>query len=88
MTLLKLSTLVIESKAWMLNNGEVVDMTGIKEKFVQNALLMTKPKILAEATNDKLWGTRIPLRDFDALKEDKWFGRGWLSEMLHTIRDT
>ena len=64
--------------------------TGIKEKFVQNPLLMnilkaTKPKFLAEATNDKLWGTGIPFRDFDALKEDKWYGRGWLSEMLHTI---
>ena len=75
------------------SDGYDLYFAGIKEKFIQNPLLMnmlkaTEPKILAEATNDKLWGTQIPLRDFDALKEDKWYGRGWLCEMLHTIGDT
>ena len=72
------------------NDGHNVCFTSIKEKFVQNQLLMnmlkaTKPKTLTKASNDKVWETGIPLRDFDVLKEDKWYGRGWLSETLHTI---
>ena len=45
------------------------------------------PKILAEATTDRLWGTSIRLRDMCALDIEKWSGTGWLSRMLITIRD-
>ena len=74
-------------------NGYEVCVEGVREKFTQNALLMsmlksTKPKTLVEASNDRLWGTGIHLRDYDALKQDKWYGKGWLSEMLHSICDT
>ena len=43
---------------------------GIKEKFVQNPILLqmlktTTPKIIVEASSDRLWGTGVPLRDCD-----------------------
>ena len=65
---------------------------GIREKFLQNPPLLemlktTTPKILAEATTDRLWGTGIRLRDTCALDTEKWSGTGWLSRMLITIRD-
>ena len=65
---------------------------GIREKFLQNppllAMLKTMtPKILAEATTDRLWGTGIRLRDRSALNTGKWSSVGWLSRMLITIRD-
>ena len=75
------------------DDGFELCYAGIKEKFTQNPLLMhmlkvTAPKTLVEASNDKLWGTGIPLRDYDALKTNKWHGKGWLSDMLHKIIDT
>ena len=50
-------------------------------------LKTTSPKILAEATTDRLWGTGIRLRDSCALDTEKWSGTGWLSRMLIMIRD-
>ena len=48
-------------------------VTGIMAKFDQNPLLKsmllsTKPKLLVEATTDKLWGTGVGLRDSNVLK--------------------
>ena len=65
---------------------------GIREKFLQNPPLLamlktTTPKILSEATTDRLWGTGVRLRDRSALDTGKWSGVGWLSRMLTTIRD-
>ena len=65
---------------------------GLKEKFDQNPLLKsmlaaTKPKLLVEASNDKLWGTGVGLRDTNVLNCTHWSGHGWLSKMLHIIRD-
>ena len=65
---------------------------GIHEKFLQNPpflamLKTTTPKILAEATTDRLWGTGIQLWDTCALDTEKWSGTGWLLRMLITIRD-
>ena len=45
------------------------------------------PKILAEATTDRLWGTGFRLQDRYALDTEKWAGPGWLSRMLITVRD-
>ena len=64
---------------------------GIREKFLQNPPLLsmlktTIPKTLAEATQDRIWGTGIRLHDTGALDTEKWTGPGWLSRMLHTIR--
>ena len=50
-------------------------------------LKTTLPKILAEATTDRLWGTGIRLWDLCALDTEKWSGTGWLLRMLITIRD-
>ena len=65
---------------------------GIKEKFVQNPPLKsmlntTKPKLLVEASVDRLWGTRIGIRDAKVLNKNCWAGHGWLSKMIHYIRD-
>ena len=60
--------------------------------FIQNPMLLamlktTAPKILAEATTNKLWGTGISLRDPNILKPEKWSNTGWMSRMLTKIRD-
>ena len=47
----------------------------------------TKELTLAEASKDKLWGTGIPLRDVNVLNVAKWENRGWLLEVLHSIRE-
>ena len=65
---------------------------GLKEKFNQNPLLKsmlvaTKPKLLVEASTDRLWGTGVGLRDTNVLNCTYWSGHGWLSKMLHQIRD-
>ena len=65
---------------------------GLKEKFNQNPLLKsmlvaTKPKLLVEASTDRLWGTGVGLRDTNVLNHTYWSGHGWLSKMLHQIRD-
>ena len=49
-------------------------------------LKTTPPKILVEATTDRLWGTGIKLRDTSALDTDKWAGPGWLLKMLLMIK--
>ena len=71
------------------DDGFELCFADIEEKFTQNHLLLkvTAPKTLAES-HDKLLGTSIPLRDSDALKTNKWHGKGWLLDMLHKIRDT
>ena len=67
-------------------------LDGIKEKFLQNTLLLqmlkaTKPKLLVEANMDKQLGTGIHVRNQNALKQDLWSGHGWMSKMLEEIRE-
>ena len=62
----------VDYNRWKLDGFDVCP-DGIKEKFNQNPLLMTmvsatKPKLLVEASTDKLWGTGIGLRDVKVLK--------------------
>ena len=38
-------------------------------------------------TYDKTWGTGIPLDSPCALIEDKWYNKGWMSDILTSIRD-
>ena len=80
----------VDKEKWS-NIGYEICFNGIREKFLQNPPLLsmlktTTPKILAEATQDRLWGTGIKLHDTCALDTEKWSGPGWLSRMLHTIR--
>ena len=51
-------------------------------------LKMTEPKILVEASTDRLWGTGISLKDTHVLDNKRWYGKGWLSDMLHTVRES
>ena len=81
----------VDIKKWH-NEGYDLRFDGVREKFVQNPPLLvllksTTPKILAEATLDRLWGTGIALRDTNALNTGKWNSTGWLSKMLMAIRD-
>ena len=74
------------------SDGYEVCFGGVREKFMQNQSLLqllktTSPKVLAEATTNRLWGTGIALWDSCALQTDKWHSSGWLSHMLMTIRD-
>ena len=50
-------------------------------------LKATKPKLLVEASVDKLWRTGVHICNSDVLKRDKWTGHDGLSQMLHEIRD-
>ena len=73
-------------------HGYEICLRGISKKFKQNPQLMnmlqaTNGFTLGEASNYRLWGTGIPLRDKDALNKSAWSSTGWLSDMLHEIRD-
>ena len=73
------------------NEGYNICYEGIKQKFLQNEDLLSKlksttPKILAEATPNRLWGTGVGLRDKNALETNNWTSPGWLSKMLLNIR--
>ena len=76
---------------WVRDGYEICER-GVRAKFEQNELLMnmlktTRPKVLAESSLDRLWGTGLSLNDKDALNATKWNGEGWLSRMLTGIWD-
>ena len=52
-----------------------------------NMLKATVPLTIVEASNDRVWGTVIPLQDRNTLISDKWESQVWLSKMLHSIRE-
>ena len=52
-----------------------------------NMLKTTRPKLLAESSLDRVWGTGLSMNDKDALNVSKWNGEGWLSRMLMGIWD-
>ena len=81
----------VDHNKWKLDGYETC-FPGIREKFLQNLPLKhmldtTKPKLLVEASTDRLWGTGVGLRDMNVLNKNCWLGHGWLSNMLHSIRD-
>ena len=51
-------------------------------------LKTTEPKILVEASTDRLWGTGVSITDTHVLDSKKWYGRGWLLDMLQTVRES
>ena len=79
----------VDNEKWK-HKGYEVCLDGVREKFTQNQPLLsllktTTPKILAEATTDRLWGTGVALQDTCALDTTKWHSTGWLSRMLINI---
>ena len=81
----------VDTEKWQ-DEGYDLCFDRVREKFVQNPPLLallksTAPKILAEATLDRLWGTGITLQDTNTLNTGKWNSIGWLSKMLLTIQD-
>ena len=79
----------MDTEHWR-NEGYDICYEGIKQKFLQNEALLAKlksttPKILAEATPDRLWGTGVGHRDKNVLKTNNWTFPGWLSKMLLNI---
>ena len=79
---------------WMRSVGGmkamIFVMEGIKQKFLQNNALpvqlkSTTPKIFAEATPNRLWGTGVSLCNKNALETNNWTSPGWLSKMLINI---
>ena len=76
---------------WILEGYSICER-GVRAKFEQNKLLLdmlktTSPRILAEASTDKVLGAGFPLRNKDVLNTPKWEGEGWLSCMLMGIRE-
>ena len=64
------------------DEGYELCLEGVRAKFHQNPSLMqmlksTKPKLVAEATTDRTWGTGIHLRDSNALDRKRWTSNGW-----------
>ena len=81
----------VNNKKWRAEGFELC-LKGVEAKFKQNRelssmLKMTEPKTLLEASNDRLWGTGISLNDTHVLDSRRWHRKGWLSEMLHIVRD-
>ena len=67
--------------------------TGIQEKFHQNnnlllLLLSTNNQTLAEASQDSIWGTGIPLKDDKCLDKSEWKNIGILGEILMELRSS
>ena len=50
-------------------------------------LKSTQPKIIVEATLDRLWGTGVQLQDPNVLDPEKWHNTGWMSTMLSLIKE-
>ena len=81
----------VNNEKWRAEGFELC-LKGVEAKFKQNrelwSMLKTmEPKTLVEASNDRLWGTGISLNDTHVLDSRRWHGKGWLSEMLHIVRD-
>ena len=81
----------MNNEKWRAEGFELC-LKGVEAKFKQNkelwSMLKTmEPKTLVEASNDRLWGTGISLKDTHVLDSRRWHGKGWLSEMLHIIRE-
>ena len=81
-----------DMKRWSAD-GCSICLDGIREKFVQNPNLLcmlkaTAPKLLTEASSDRLWQTVVDLWDHQCLNQDKWYSTGWMSAILADIQDT
>ena len=66
-------------------DGFELCLKGVEAKFMVN-VETTEPKILVEASTDRLWGTGVSIKDTHVLDSKKWYRRGWLSDMLQMVR--
>lgn len=76
---------------WDLNKEEIV-CSGNLLKFSQHddlrlRLIRTYPKILAEASSDKIWGVGLFASDDRILDEKNWTGKSLLGKNLMRVRD-
>ena len=76
-----------------LGHAKELCKPGILAKFeqnllIKNLLLNTGNSTLVESSQDKDWGTGIPLHDDRCLMEDKWTSQGLLEQILEEIRTT
>ena len=82
----------VNNKKWRASGFELC-LKGVEAKFKQNkelwSMLKTmKPKTVVEASTDRLWGTGISLKGTHVLDSRRWYRKGWLLEMLHTVRES
>ena len=81
----------IDQSKWD-NNAADVCREGIREKFVQNPILLeilvtrTGNKRIVECSKDRLWGTGTPLAESDSLDPDRWITPGIMGKLLEDIR--
>ena len=81
----------IDQSKWD-NNAADLCRVGIREKFVQNPILLeilinrTGNKRIVECSKDRLWGTGTPLAQSDSLDPDRWITPGIMGKLLEDIR--
>ena len=81
----------VDQSKWDSNAADVCRM-GIREKFVQNPILLeilvtrTGNKRIVECSKDRLWGTGTPLAQNDSLDPDRWITPGIMGKLLEDIR--
>ena len=80
----------VDKERWK-EEGYAVCLKGITAKFHQNPNLLsmfhtTSPKLIAEASQDQMWGTGVGLRDTNALNKSRWSGNRWLSNILMEMK--
>ena len=81
----------IDQSKWDINAADVC-REGIREKFVQNPILLetlvthTGNKRIVECSKDRLWGTGTPLAQSDSLDPDRWITPGIMGKLLEEIR--
>ena len=74
------------------HEGFDICFRGVEAKFKQNPPLLamlktTYPKILVEATSDRLWSTGVPMHDSNVLKSEKWLAMVGYQKCWKTLRN-
>ena len=81
----------VDSAKWDSVAAEVC-RAGIREKFVQNPILLeilvrrTGNKRIVECAKDRLWGTGTALAQENCLNSDRWITPGIMGKLLEEIR--
>ena len=81
----------VDSAKWDSVAADVC-RAGIREKFVQNPILLdilikrTGNKRIVECAKDRLWGTGTALAQEDCLNSDRWITPGIMGKLLEEIR--
>ena len=81
----------VDSAKWDSVAADVCRV-GIREKFVQNPILLeilvrrTSNKRIVECAKDRLWGTGTALAQENCLNSDRWITPGIMGKLLEEIR--